>query len=101
VVGAASLRVQRARAVGATLRVTVRVPGPGRVTILATGRAAGGAVTLGRSTRAASTAGLHTLVVRLSPQARRLSSTRKQPIAVTVTFTAARGGVAAGRTVRV
>jgi subtilisin family serine protease len=99
VVASAALAVRRAKTSGRNLRVTVQVPGPGRVTVLATGSSAGGAVTLGRTTRAMRTAGRRTFVVRLSTGARRLQAAGK--INVTVTFTASGARAAAGRSLRV
>ena len=99
VVGQSALRVRRATTVGSRLRVTVRVPGRGRVMVVATGPPGGRQVTFGRTTSVARKAGLTTVTVRLSSTARRLRATGA--IDVTVTFTATGDRAASGRTVRV
>ena len=99
VVGRSSLKVRRATTVGSQLRVTVRVPGRGRVMVVATGRSGGRQVVFGRTTRVARKAGVTTVTLRLSSAARRLRATGA--IDVTVTFTATGNRAASGRTVRV
>jgi hypothetical protein len=97
VVGKAALAVRRATTRGRNLRVTVRVPGPGRVTVLATRSSRGRTVTLGRTTARLRAAGPRTFTVRLPRLARQLKAVGR--IEVTVTFTATGARAAAGRRV--
>jgi subtilisin family serine protease len=95
VVGRAALAVRRVSTAGRRLRVTVRVPGPGRVMVLATRSARGRTVTLGRTAARLRAAGPRTFTVRLPRLARQLRAAGR--IEVTVTFTPAGARAAAGR----
>ena len=77
--------------------MTVRVPGRGRVMVVATGRSGGRQVTFGRTTSVTRKAGLTTVTVRLSSRAPPAAGA----INVTVTFTATGDRAASGRTIRV